>query len=118
MHYYPLISILRLVQSGVDLYRHWCYAYSMVNQGKQMKTQEVYTLPTELASLFINGDWSIVDYIDDDLYEEAINAFLKELEFDGVDIISMVEDTNRFVKYHDMMDYGVLACDCSDYVVG
>ena len=91
----------------------------------KMKEQQVYgdkvvtyTLPTELASLFINGDWSIVDYIDDDLYEEAINAFLKELEFDGVDVISMVEDTNRFVKYHDMADYGVLACDCSDYVVG
>ena len=83
-----------------------------------MKTQQVYTLPTELASLFINGDWSIVDYIDDEHDEEAINAFLKELEFDGVDIISIVEDSNRFVKYHDMMDYGVLACDCSDYVVG
>ena len=37
-----------------------------------MKT-ETYTLPTELASLFINGDWSIVDYIDDDLYEESIS---------------------------------------------
>ena len=82
-----------------------------------MKTQEIYTLPTELASLFINGDWSIVDYIDDDLYEEAINTFLRELEFENLEIISIVEDTNRFVKYHDMMDYGVLACDCSDYIL-
>ena len=83
-----------------------------------MKTQHVYTLPTELASLFINGDWSIVDYIDDEHYEESINAFLKDLELENLQIISIIEDTDRFVKYHDMMDYGVLACDCSDYVVG
>ena len=83
-----------------------------------MKTQEVYTLPTELASLFINGDWSIVDAIDDDLYEESINMFLQQLDYDSVEIISMIDNTNRFVKYHDMSDYGVLACDCSDYLVG
>ena len=82
-----------------------------------MKTQEVYTLPTELASLFINGDWSIVDYIDDEHYEESINAFLKDLELENLQIISIIEDTDRFVKYHDMMDYGVLACDCSDYIL-
>ena len=79
---------------------------------------KTYTLPTELASLFINGDWSIVDYIDDEFYTKAINEFLQVLEYDGLDIISMVDDSNRFVKYHDMMDYGVLACDCSDYIVG
>jgi len=89
----------------------------MVNQGEQMKTQHVYTLPTELASLFINGDWSIVDYIDDEHYEESINAFLKDLELENLQIISIIEDTDRFVKYHDMMDYGVLACDCSDYIL-
>ena len=82
-----------------------------------MKTQHVYTLPTELASLFINGDWSIVDYIDDEHYEESINAFLKDLELENLQIISIIEDTDRFVKYHDMMDYGVLACDCSDYIL-
>lgn len=81
-----------------------------------MKT-ETYTLPTELASLFINGDYSIVDYVDDDLYEEAITAFLKELEIEGGEIIDVVEDSNTFCKYHDMSDYGVLACDCSDYIV-
>ena len=81
------------------------------------KTQHVYTLPTELASLFINGDWSIVDNLDDDLYEEAINAFLLELDFDGLSIVSMVDNTDRFVKYHDMADHGVLACNCSDFIV-
>ena len=83
-----------------------------------MNDNKVYTLPTELASLFINGDWSVVDYIDDEYYEESIMGFLKELELDGVDIIDIVDDTDRFVKYHDMKDYGVLACDCSDYIVG
>jgi len=82
-----------------------------------MKPTKVYTLPTELASLFINGDWSIVDYIDDEHYEESINAFLKDLELENLQIISIIEDTDRFVKYHDMMDYGVLACDCSDYIL-
>ena len=37
------------------------------------ETQCEVTLPTELASLFINGDWSIVDYIDCADYEIAIN---------------------------------------------
>ena len=82
-----------------------------------MRTQHTYTLPTELASLFINGDWSIVDYIDDEHYEESIMAFLHELELAGLSIVSIVEDSNRFVKYHDMSDYGVLACDCSDYIL-
>ena len=81
-----------------------------------MKT-ETYTLPTELASLFINGDYSIVDYIDDEYYEESITAFLKELDLEGGEIIDVVEDSNTFRKYHDMSDYGVLACDCSDYIV-
>ena len=81
-----------------------------------MKT-ETYTLPTELASLFINGDYSIVDYVDDNLYEESITAFLKELDIEGGEIIDVVEDSNGFREYHDMSDYGVLACDCSDYIV-
>ena len=75
-----------------------------------------YTLPTELASLFINNDWSIVDYIDDEHYEEAINNFLYELELEGHEIIDVIEDSNEFVKYHDLADYGVLACDCSTYI--
>lgn len=85
-------------------------------QTMKTKTQHTFTLPTELASLFINGDWSIVDYVGDEHYEESITAFVKELELDGVEIIDIKEDTNRFVKYHDMAHYGVLACDCSDYI--
>lgn len=84
----------------------------MIKRNKPMTT---YTLPVELASLFINGDWSIVDYIGDDLYEESINAFLKELELDGVDIVDADVDNVSFVKYHDMSDYGVLATDCCTF---
>ena len=84
----------------------------------KMKTQKIYTLPTELASLFINGDWSVVDAIDDDLYEESINAFLQELDYHGYEIIDIVKDSERFEPYHDMVDYGVLATECSDYLVG
>jgi len=81
-----------------------------------LTNETVYTLPTELASVFINNDWSIVDEINDEYYEEAINAFLKELEILGKEIIDVVEDSNEFVKYHDLADYGVLACDCSKFV--
>ena len=89
---------------------------------KQTKTNtmndyETLTLPTELASLFINGDWSIVDYINDDLYEEAINMFLQQCNYDGTEIVDIVEDSESFVKYHDMHEFGVLACECSQYIV-
>ena len=80
-----------------------------------MRTK-TYTLPSELASYFINGDASIFDYIGDELYEDSVNQFMQQLEYDGVEIIDVVKHSNRFVKYHDMSDYGVLATDCCDYV--
>ena len=36
---------------------------------------------------------------------------------DVVEIVDVVDDTDTFRKYHDMSDYGVLACNCSDYIV-
>jgi len=77
---------------------------------------ETYTLPSELATYFINGDASIFDYIGDELYEQAVNEFMQQLEYDGVEIIDVVKHSERFVKYHDLADYGVLATDCCDYV--
>ena len=47
----------------------------------------------------------------------SINGFLKELELDGGEIVNVVDGSGTFRKYHDMSDYGVLACDCSDYIV-
>ena len=82
------------------------------------EVREYLTLPTELASLFINGDWSIVDYIDDDLYEEAINMFLQQCELDGTEIVDIIDDgSGEFIKYHDMHEFGVLACVCSQYII-
>ena len=81
-------------------------------------TYETLTLPTELASLFINGDWSIVEYIDDDLYEEAINMFLQQCEYDGTEIVDIIDDgSGEFTKYHDMHEFGILPCVCSQYII-
>ena len=57
-----------------------------------MKTQHVYTLPTELASLFINGDWSIVDYIGDDLYGDNYDNGKLALPGDRIRLIKMSND--------------------------
>ena len=78
-----------------------------------MKT-ETYTLPTELASGFINNDWSILDYINDEEYSKSVGQFLADMVHQGLDCIDVEEDSS-FVKYHDMADYGVLPCDCSTY---
>ena len=83
-----------------------------------MNDDKVYTLPSELASGFINNDWSILDYIGDKEYDKAVAQFVLDIEREGLQIIDVVEDSERFIKYHDMKDYGVLACDCSDYIVG
>lgn len=97
----------------LDGWADMCNTMYMIKRNKPMTT---YTLPTELASLFINGNWSVVDYIDDEHYEEAITNFLYELELEGHEIINVVEDSTNFTKYHDMSDYGVLACECSTYI--
>ena len=74
-----------------------------------------YTLPVELASLFINNDWSILDYIDDAEYTKCVEQFCQQLEYDGVSIVDADVDNVEFVKYHDLADYGVLASDCCTF---
>jgi hypothetical protein len=78
-----------------------------------MRTE--YTLPTELASGLINDDWSILDYIDDIEYNKIIEQFLSDLDDEGL-FCYEVKDDNRFEKYHDLANYGVLACDCSTFI--
>ena len=80
------------------------------------KTTTEYILPTELASLFINNDWSILDYINDAEYTKCIEQFIAQCDYDGIDFVDIVEDSNGFVKYHDLADYGVLPCDCSTFI--
>ena len=73
---------------------------------------QTFTLPTELASGFINNDWSILDYINDNEYTRCVADFISDNR--GLDCID-VDDDSSFVKYHDMSNYGVLACECSTY---
>jgi len=80
------------------------------------KTTIEYILPTELASGFINNDWSILDYIDDAEYTKCVEQFIQDLEYDGVTIIDVDTEESEFVKYHDLADYGVLAAQCSKYI--
>ena len=75
-----------------------------------------YILPVELASGFINNDWSILDYIDDAEYTKCVEQFIQQLEYDGVDFVDADTENVSFVKYHDLSDYGVLASDCCEYV--
>jgi len=78
-----------------------------------MRTE--YTLPTELASGLINNDWTFLDYIGDKEYDRIIAQFLIDLDNEGL-FCYEVKDDNRFEKYHDLVDYGVLACDCSTFI--
>ncbi len=78
-----------------------------------MRTE--YTLPTDLAPILINGDFTGLDYLDDEDYEEAVMKLLSDLNSEGLECIDVVDD-NRFEKYHDLIDYGVLACDCSTFI--
>ena len=74
-----------------------------------------YTLPTELASGLINDHWTFLDYIGDKEYDRIIAQFLLDLDNESL-FCYEVKDDNRFEKYHDLVDYGVLACDCSTFI--
>ena len=74
------------------------------------------TLPSDLASLFINGDYTSLDYDNDEQYEESVHSFLAELNAEGLEIVDVVEDSEHFSKYHDMIDHGVSATTCSTFI--
>jgi len=82
-------------------------------KNKQIKT---YTLPVELASVFVNNDWSILDYIDDAEYTKCVKQFCTQLDYDGVSIVDVKSDSIWFETYHDLADYGVLAAECCEYI--
>ena len=86
-----------------------------MGMNKTKTTTIEYILPTELASGFINNDWTILDYIDDSEYTKCVEQFIQQLEYDGVNIIDVDTDESSFSKYHDLIDYGVLATQCSVY---
>ena len=72
-------------------------------------------LPTELASGLINNDWSILDYVDDAEYTKIVKQFMRQLEYDGLDCVDVIDD-DSFTGIHDMTEYGVLATNCSSFV--
>ena len=72
-------------------------------------------LPTELSSGLINGDWSVLDYIDDEEYNRAVRYLMDDIDNDGLNCVDVIDD-NSFCKYHDMTEYGVLATDCSTFI--
>ena len=84
----------------------------MIKTDKPMTT---YTLPAELASGFINNDWSILDYIDDAEYTKCVDQFCQQLDYDGVSIVDADVENVSFVKYHDLSDYGVKAAMCCTF---
>lgn len=87
---------------------------TLVNEDKDGKYSEMI-LPTELASVLINGDFSVLDYIDDGEYEEAVNNLISDLNAEGLECVDVADDKG-FCKYHDMRDYGVLATNCSTFL--
>ena len=91
-----------------------CYGVTMMNN----KTTIEYTLPVELASGFINNDWSILDYIGDSEYDKSIAQFVLDCERNGIDFVDADTENVSFVKYHDLSDYGVLATDCCTFYAG
>jgi len=72
-------------------------------------------LPTDLAPILINGDFTGLDHDNDEHYEEAINQLLAELDSEGLQCVDVLDD-DSFSKYHDMLEYGVLACNCSTFI--
>lgn len=86
-----------------------CHTNSMKNQ------TTTYILPAELASGFINNDWSILDYIDDAEYTKCVEQFCQQLEYDGLSIVDANVDETSFVKYHDLATYGVLSAECCEF---
>jgi len=72
-------------------------------------------LPTDLAPILINGDFTGLDYDNDEHYEEAINQLLAELNSEGLQCVDVLDD-DSFSKHHDMREYGVSACNCSTFI--
>ena len=54
----------------------------------------------------------------EDLIEGMCNdpQFIAQCDYDGIDFVDVDTENVSFVKYHDLADYGVLACDCSTYI--
>lgn len=76
----------------------------------------IYRLPAHWASAFFNGD--VTGLEDDDLanFERVVDGenLFSPLAIEGDDPDFGPEPI--FCRYHDAQPYGVLACDCYDYI--
>lgn len=71
---------------------------------------ETYVLPEFWAVAFFNGDESAFN-------EEDLRAF--EAWLDDHSHLSgpvAMENQGDFLRYHDAQPYGVLACECAEYI--
>lgn len=68
-----------------------------------------YTLPAHWASALINDDRTGLE--DDD--ERQLDALMAG---EGLPAPLSCSDESFFCTYHDARPYGVLACDCLEYV--
>jgi hypothetical protein len=75
-----------------------------------------YTLPAHWASALFNGDLTGLDDADEE-------SLMRLIAGEGLpDPIGIVGDDPEhgpeasFVTYHDARPYGVLACDCLEYI--
>lgn len=78
-----------------------------------MKTL-LLSLPTHWACALINGDETGLDEHDEAPFDAFVDWMLNE--YGCCHAIDMRDDEPVFAKYHDALPFGVLACDCCDYV--
>jgi len=73
-----------------------------------METIE-FTIPSHFLSALFNGDVSGLSDEDDKALDKFTDDNLKRYS-----MFHAVDDSDAgFMSYHDMRNYGILACDCS-----
>lgn len=72
-------------------------------------------LPSDLASLLINGDTSVLEYTDDDEYYYQVRELLNDIEEERLLCVDMIDDSS-FCAVHDAREYGILPCNCNTFV--
>ena len=83
----------------------------MANAKRKIKTYTLM-LPTHWASPLINGDESGLEEEDC----EALNAFVDDMvrTYGSCHCVDVSEDT-QFMRWHDAVQYGVLASDVAEF---
>ena len=72
-------------------------------------------LPTDLSTLLLYGDTSVLDYINDEEYYYQVRVLLNDIEADGLRCVDVIDDSS-FCDVHDAREFGILPCDCNTFV--